>query len=144
MGIKKVEEAAVKAATREAENAHGSLARIAEQLAKTIGAQAHAETVFGKPITREQVTIIPVARAIGAFGAGAGSGGGAEGSEARLGGGFGTGGGGGFVVSAVGMIEITPDGARFQPFGRSIGIWTDVRELMRVAIHSLRSKLQRL
>ena len=143
MGITKVEDDAVEAATREAENARGSLARIAEELAKTIGAQTRAEAIFGQPVTREHVTIIPVARAVGGFGAGSGSGGGTERSEAGVGAGFGTGGGGGFVISPVGMIEITPDGARFQPFGRSNGIWSDVRELMRLAIHSLRSKLER-
>ena len=128
-------------AIHEAESATGGLAYVVEQLAKTVGPQSHAETVFGTPITHERVTVIPVARAIGGFGAGSGSGGGVKGSEQRVGGGLGIGGGGGFLVSPVGMIEITADGARFQPFEQSSSVYRDLRELVRYTFGHLRSML---
>lgn len=126
----------------EAERASGALSYVVEQLARTVGTQVHAETVFGTPITREDVTVIPVARAIGGFGAGSGSGGGAKESERRVSGGLGIGGGGGFMVSPVGMIEITAEGARFLAFEQSVGVYRDLRELVRYAFGWVRNVLR--
>jgi hypothetical protein len=59
-----------------------------------------------------------------------------------VGGGLGIGGGGGFLVSPVGMIEITADGARFQPFEQSFSVYRDLRVLVQYALRQLRSRLR--
>ena len=127
----------------EAESASGAFSHVVEQLAKIIGTQVQAETVFGTPLSRGDVTVIPVARAIGGFGAGSGSGGGTKESERRVGGGLGIGAGGGFMVSPVGMIELTANGARFLPFDTSFGLYRDLRELVRYAFGRLRDMSRR-
>jgi uncharacterized spore protein YtfJ len=69
--------------------------------------------VYGKPIQKGEMTIIPAAEilAIGGFGAGAGSG-----ADPRRGGGGGGGGGGRVLARSVAVIVATPDGAvRVQP-----------------------------
>jgi uncharacterized spore protein YtfJ len=129
MAIEKSSDKGNETAIREAENATVGFAHVVDQLAKTIGAHSHADTIFGAPITRDGVTVIPVARVIGAFAAGTGSGGGEKSAEGRAGGGAGIGGGGGFMVSPVGMIEIRPEGARFKKLEQPLGVWGDVGEL---------------
>jgi uncharacterized spore protein YtfJ len=64
--------------------------------------------VFGDPVEREGITVIPVARARFGFGGGGGSGG-PQGEE-----GSGGGGGGGAMVTPVGYIEVGPAGASFK------------------------------
>jgi uncharacterized spore protein YtfJ len=138
MAIAKSGEKGTEAAIREAETANVGFAHVVEQLAKTIGAHSHADTIFGAPVTRDGVTVIPVARVIGGFAAGTGSGGelkdgdgaGDTNRQARVGGGSGIGGGGGFMVTPVGMIEIRPEGARFRKLEQSFGPWGDVGELV--------------
>jgi uncharacterized spore protein YtfJ len=130
MAIAKSSDKGPETAIREAESATNGISTMVEQFAKTIGAHSHADTIFGAPVTRDGVTVIPVARVIGGFGAGSGSGGGAKGSEDRSGGGNGLGGAGGFMVSPVGMIEIRPEGARFRKLETSMGPWGDVGELV--------------
>ena len=81
-----------------------------DRIAERIGARAAVTAVFGEPVERGDVTVIPVARVRWGFGGGAGSSdddGGATGS--------GAGGGGGVAADAVGYIEIGPAGATFQP-----------------------------
>jgi uncharacterized spore protein YtfJ len=129
MAIAKSSDKGTETAIREAENATVGFAHVVDQLAKTIGAHSHADTIFGAPITRDGVTVIPVARVIGAFAAGTGSGGGEKSEEGHAGGGAGIGGGGGFMVSPVGMIEIRPEGARFKKLEQPLGAWGDVGEL---------------
>jgi uncharacterized spore protein YtfJ len=86
-------------------------ATIAEELlqriGRTVGDRAKAATVFGEPIEREGVTVIPVAKARFGFG---GGGGGAYQED----GGSGGGGGGGAVVSPVGYIEVHDRTAEFK------------------------------
>lgn len=82
-----------------------------EKLAGKLGDSARAAAVFGEPVEREGLTIIPVARA--RWGLGGGSGGGRRADGGGLGGGLG--GGGGATVTPVGYIEIRGDGARFRP-----------------------------
>jgi uncharacterized spore protein YtfJ len=65
-------------------------------------------TIFGEPVQREHVTVIPVAKARFGFGGGGGSGS-RERDE-----GSGGGGGGGVAVSPVGYIEVRDDGAEFK------------------------------
>ena len=76
-----------------------------QRLAERVGASARASTVFGEPVERERVTVIPVARATWGFGGGSGSDAGQQGS----------GGGGGGLVSPLGYIEVRDDGADFKP-----------------------------
>jgi uncharacterized spore protein YtfJ len=131
MAIAKSGDKSTETAIREAESASVGFAHVVEQLAKTIGAHSHADTIFGAPITRDGVTVIPVARVIGGFGAGSGGTGQKETDERPGGGlGMGIGGGGGFMVSPVGMIEIRPEGARFRRLEQPLGAWADVGELV--------------
>ncbi|MEU3170095.1 spore germination protein GerW family protein [Streptosporangium sp. NPDC006930] len=64
--------------------------------------------VFGEPIVRDGVTIIPVARVIG----GGGGGGGKEGGEQAA---EGSGGGFGFDVTAAGVFVVKDSEVRWQP-----------------------------
>lgn len=129
MAIAKSGDKGTDTAIREAENATVGFAHVVEQLAKTIGAHSHADTIFGAPVTRDGVTVIPVARVIGGFAAGSGSGAGQANNTTEAKAGGGVGGGGGFMVTPVGMIEIRPEGARFRKLEQALGPWGDVGEL---------------
>jgi uncharacterized spore protein YtfJ len=74
-------------------------------MADKLGAVAQASTVFSKPIEREGITVIPVAKARWGFGGGAGH----RKDE------DGAGGGGGVQVTPVGFIEIKNGQAQFRP-----------------------------
>jgi uncharacterized spore protein YtfJ len=74
-------------------------------LAQRLGSSATVSTVFGAPVDRGDLTVIPVAKATYAFGGGSGS---ANGHD-------GTGGGGGVRVVPVGYIEIRQGVARYRP-----------------------------
>ena len=76
-----------------------------ERLAERIGLSARASAVFGEPVARDAVTVIPVARAVWGFGGG----GGAEGEKQ------GSGGGGASMVLPLGFIEVRDGDARFVP-----------------------------
>lgn len=95
-----------------------------ERIGAAVGERAQVSTVFGEPVQRERVTVIPVAKARFGFGGGGGSGARGEGEE-----GSGGGGGGGVVVSPVGYIEVRDDGAEF----RRIHTRTDVIALAATA-----------
>lgn len=69
-----------------------------DRMAQRLSATASAAAIFGAPIERGDVTIVPVARAAYGFGGGNGTRNGDEGS----------GGGGGVRVSPVGFFEIRP------------------------------------
>jgi uncharacterized spore protein YtfJ len=71
-----------------------------QRIGQMVGDRAKVSTVFGDPVEREGVTVIPVAKA--RFGFGGGGGAGARGGNEGSGGG----GGGGAVVSPVGYIEV--------------------------------------
>ena len=73
-------------------------------LAEKLGAAAKSSLVFGEPVERDGVTVIPVAKSRWGFGGG----GGRRKHES------GSGGGGGALVTPIGFIEITSGGARFQ------------------------------
>jgi len=76
-------------------------------LAERIGARFSAATVYGTPIERDGVTVVPVAAA--RFGIGAGSG--SDSSKGQDGEGGGAGGG----VTAAGYIELKEGRSRFVP-----------------------------
>jgi uncharacterized spore protein YtfJ len=75
-----------------------------ERLADRIGARVQASAVFGQPIERGDITVIPVAKATWGFGGGSGGESGKEGA----------GGGGGGFVSPLGYIEARDSGAEFK------------------------------
>lgn len=89
---------------------------LVERLAKRTSATAKASTVFGKPVKRGGVTVIPVARARWAFGGGSGAG--PEGS--------GGGGGGAGLVSPIGYIEVRDGEAAFRPIRGRGPVWAGV------------------
>jgi uncharacterized spore protein YtfJ len=74
-------------------------------MAEKLGAVARAATVFGEPVERDGITVIPVAKARWGFGGG-------EGHRKDE---DGAGGGGGVQVTPVGFIEIRDDAANFRP-----------------------------
>ncbi|HET9738615.1 MAG TPA: spore germination protein GerW family protein [Solirubrobacteraceae bacterium] len=76
-------------------------------LAERIGAKLSSATVFGTPVERDGVTVVPVAAARFGFGAGGGS------DPAKQQEGEGGGGGGGVVP--VGYIELKDGRSRFIP-----------------------------
>jgi uncharacterized spore protein YtfJ len=83
----------------------GSADRFISAMAEKLGAVAQAATVFGQPVERDGITVIPVAKARWGFGGGAGQ----RKDE------DGAGGGGGVQVTPVGFIEIKNHEANFRP-----------------------------
>jgi uncharacterized spore protein YtfJ len=79
-----------------------------ERIGKTVGQRAQASAVYGEPVEREGLTVIPVAKARFGFGGGGGSGS-HEGQE-----GSGGGGGGGAVVTPIGFIDVHDSSAEFK------------------------------
>ena len=76
-------------------------------LADRLGARLSVKTVFGDPVERDGVTVVPVAVARFGFGGGGGSG-----PEEGQGG---DGGGGGGTMTAIGHIELRDGRSRFVP-----------------------------
>jgi uncharacterized spore protein YtfJ len=93
------------------------------RIGETVGQKAHVSTIFGDPVQREGVTVIPVAKARFGFGGGGGSG--TRESDEGQGGG----GGGGAAVSPIGYIEVHDRGAEF----RRISSPTDVLAVVAAA-----------
>ena len=91
--------------------------RLVERLADRLGSTAHSTAVFGEPIERGSVTVIPVAKARWGFGGGGGRSlahaGERPGEHPTGPEGEGPGGGGGVAVVPVGFIEVRDGGARF-------------------------------
>jgi len=82
-----------------------------ERLAATVGARASVAAVFGDPVERGELTVIPVARVRWGVGGGAGVAGEAASAPAS---GSGSGGGGGVTADPVGYLAIGPAGVSFQ------------------------------
>lgn len=104
-------------ATLEDMGAANASATLLERLADMLGARASVTAVFGEPITRDGVTVIPVAR--GGFGFGGGTGREVGSTKSAEGGG----GGGGAGAQPLGFIEITGGKATYKPIRDP---WTDV------------------
>lgn len=83
---------------------------VVEKLAQQLSAAVSAQTIYGTPIEREGVTVIPVAQARYGFGGGGGENQQEGGNHA----GSGSGGGGGVSLTPVGYIEIRQGRARFR------------------------------
>ncbi|MDR2986905.1 MAG: hypothetical protein LBV34_18915 [Nocardiopsaceae bacterium] len=97
-------------ARRQAEvSAAGPAAEVLERLAEKLGTKASVSAVFGEPVERTGITIIPVAKV--GFGFGAGTGRARKQSEVSQGGG----GGGGASAAPVGYIEIKDGQAVYKP-----------------------------
>src|SRR5262245_14679135 len=79
-----------------------------ERIGQTVGQRAQVSTVFGEPVQRKGLTVIPVAKARFGFGGGAGSGG-RQDEE-----GSGGGGGGGAAITPIGFIEVRDGSAEFK------------------------------
>jgi uncharacterized spore protein YtfJ len=120
-------------------------------MSEKLGAVARAATIFGEPVERAGVTVIPVAKARWGFGGGAGhrttvdnagKAGGAS-SERPVGeeedGG---GGGGGVTVTPVGFIEIKDAQAEFRPIRSTSFPWMIVGGF--VTVFLLRQMLKRV
>ena len=86
-----------------ADAAENGLTRLAERL----GAKAAASAVFGTPVERDGVTVIPVARVRWGFGGGGGSGRDEKAQD-------GWGGGGGVQAAPLGFIEMKDGGAQYR------------------------------
>ena len=84
---------------------------LVERLAQLLGASASAQTIYGTPVERDGVTVIPVARAVYGFGGGGGS----KAAEAE-----GSGGGAGMALTPIGYIELTDGRSRFRPIRGSV------------------------
>ena len=89
-------------------------------MAEKLGAVARASTVFGEPVERDGITVIPVAKARWGFGGGAGQRK-DEGSNGKQE--DGAGGGGGVQVTPVGFIEIKNNEANFRPIRTASRSW---------------------
>jgi uncharacterized spore protein YtfJ len=89
----------------------GASGRLLEGLAERIGAHARVQAVFGEPIERGDLTVVPVARVRWGFGGGSG-----EASDRTEGQGAasGSGGGGGAAADPVGYLEIRGGAVTFQ------------------------------
>jgi uncharacterized spore protein YtfJ len=81
----------------------GDPAGLVGRVAERVGGAARASAVYGEPVERDGVTVIPAARV--AFGFGGGSG--ASAGEG--------GGGGGGYVQPIGFIEVRAGEATFRP-----------------------------
>ncbi|WP_425825604.1 spore germination protein GerW family protein [Streptomyces fractus] len=96
--------------------AHASAALL-ERLADKLGGRASVAAVFGEPVFREGVTVIPVAQAGFGFGGGVGR------EKAGDKDGEGGGGGGGAGAKPLGFIEIKDGTATYKPIRDP---WVDV------------------
>lgn len=86
--------------------------RFLDRVVERIGGSAATNAVYGAPVERDGVTVIPVAKVRWGFGGGAGRGGGDQGGA--HGEGAGEGGGVGMAISPLGYIEIRDGEAQFR------------------------------
>jgi uncharacterized spore protein YtfJ len=86
-----------------------------ERLGQQLSTSATAQTVYGAPVERGGITVIPVARV--RYGFGGGGGGGTKAGEAA---GSGLGAGAGVSLTPVGYIELREGRSRFRPIRSSV------------------------
>lgn len=90
------------------------LQAVLQQLEQGLGADARVQSIFGQPVERDGVTVIPVARV--AYGLGAGLGKRPpKAGQRETDRGSGGGGGGGAHVIPVGFIQLKDGAAEFHP-----------------------------
>ncbi len=93
----------------------GPVDRLIEVLVERFGGRTGFHIVYGDPVERGDVTVIPVARVRWLAGAGAGGGSGGAAAGRGTAEGEGAGGGGGVIGDPVGYLEIRSSGATFVP-----------------------------
>jgi uncharacterized spore protein YtfJ len=113
--------------TTEIQNGAALANDLLQRISQSVGDNAKVSAVFGEPVEREGITLIPVARA--RFGFGGGGGTGARESE-----GSGGGGGGGASVSPVGYIEVHDDTAQFKRIPNPVDVLALVAAASLVAL----------
>ena len=86
------------------ENQGNTSGSFVERIAEKMSGAANASRIYGEPVERNGVTVIPVSKAVYGFGGGAGTKAGEEGS----------GGGGGMVLTPIGYIEIKEGATKFR------------------------------
>jgi uncharacterized spore protein YtfJ len=89
--------------------------RMLDRLGERIGMRASVRAVFGEPVERGDVTIIPVARVRWGYGGGSGTGpvrSDSTDGETISGG---SGAGGGVMADPMGYVEVRHDGATYMP-----------------------------
>jgi uncharacterized spore protein YtfJ len=103
------------------EAAQGGAEGLLDRLANRVGLHARASAVYGEPVERGDLTVIPVAKVRAGFGGGTGSmpAAGGEGDNLSEGGG----GGGGFIASPLGFIEVRESGATFRRIEDPVAYW---------------------
>ena len=102
--------------TREVERqAAGPAATLLERLAERLGGRAGAAAVYGTPVERDGVTVIPVAKVTWGLGVRGATKTTSEDSEPR--------GGSGVMVAPLGYIEIARGEARFRPIRDPMMLW---------------------
>ncbi len=101
-------------AIQKAEESTRRADQVAATLAERVGSRAGVSAIFGEPVERDGVTVIPVGRVRWGFGGGGGGGAGRGSGEME---GEGSGGGGGAVAAPVGYIQISGGTARYTPIG---------------------------
>ena len=99
--------------------AGGAAESFLDRLADRLGVSARASAVFGEPVERGELTVIPVAKVRAGFGGGTGTMPAGEGARE----GEGRGGGGGFIASPLGFIEIGSSGATFRRIQDPVAYW---------------------
>jgi len=97
--------------------ASGGYTGLLNQIADRVGLRANARAVFGDPVDREGITVIPVAKVRWGFGGGGGVA--ADEGEANQGGG----GGGGVSASPLGYIEVRDGRAEFVRINDPVAAW---------------------
>jgi len=90
-------------------------ATLLERLGQQLSTTATAQAVYGTPVERDGITVIPVARA--RYGFGGGGGGGTREAESA---GAGMGAGAGVSLTPVGYIELREGRSRFRPIRSSV------------------------
>jgi uncharacterized spore protein YtfJ len=85
-----------------------------ERLAEKLGTTASAACIYGTPVERDGLTVIPVARVMYGLGGGSGHKDGEEGSGM----------GGGVMAKPVGYIEMKGGEARFCPIRNPLMTWS--------------------
>ncbi len=93
--------------------------RLVERLAEEVGNRATSQVVFGDPVEREGVTVIPVAKV--RWGIGGGAGAGADEQQHHKG--EGEGGGAGLMATPVGYIELSGGEAHFRRIVDPAAMW---------------------
>ena len=87
-----------------------ALQDIIKNISERLEGSADVKRVYGEPLSVDGKTIIPIAKVRYGFGGGFGE------DKGNEDGGQGGGGGGGIEVTAIGILEVTPEGTRYISF----------------------------